>query len=164
MFCFRCLSFAVHTHSSKLGVTPPASDSATAPSFCSSHESRQCRTSVPGWHRRKLELEHMPCSFPCHRPPTPPLQSPPTCHSLSPQGHQKKLPLISSPLDSVLGEGLCCYQSMFGERRAEAGGWLSALIRFLWHTSPMSRCAAQRGYTGSCLERAWAVAGSREWG
>lgn len=147
VFCFRCLSLATRTHSSKLGVTPPASDSTTAPTFCSSHESRPCGMSGPGWHHRKRELQHAQCSFPCPRPPIPPHPSPPTCHSPGPQGHPKKLPLISSPLDGVLGRGFAGEQPMFGERRTEAGGWPSALIRFLGRPgTTVQLCSSERIY------------------
>lgn len=48
----------------------------------------------------------------------------PTCFSLGPQGHEKELPRTSSPLDRVLGRGsFAGEQPVFGELRAEAGGW-----------------------------------------
>ncbi|KAF6086340.1 hypothetical protein HJG60_008505 [Phyllostomus discolor] len=65
VLCFFCIVFCLpHVHIlPKLGVTPPASDLATAPSFCSSHKNRQYRTSVPGGHRQKL-LNLSTCSAP----------------------------------------------------------------------------------------------------
>lgn len=165
VFCFRCLSFATCTHSSKLGVAPPASDSTTAPSSCSGHESRQlgCRFPVGIIGNSNF----CTCSAPflalaC--PPIPPHPSPPTCHSLGPQGHHKKLPLTSLPLDAVLGTGFAGEQLMVGERRTEAGGWPSTLIRFLGRTgSTVQLCSSERIY-GSGLDWAWEVAESREWG
>lgn len=90
--------------------------------FCSSRESRQCRMSAPDWHRRKLQLEPEQNSFPFLSHPS--LSALPTCFSLGPQGHEKELPLTSSPLDRVLGRGsFAGEQPVFGELRAEAGGW-----------------------------------------
>lgn len=74
------------------------------PSFCSSHESRQCRVLVPGGHHRKL-LNFTPCSAPFLVLSYPSFPSPPTCRSLGPQ----------APLWTVCwGEGLA------GEQRQEA--------------------------------------------
>lgn len=148
MFCFRCLAFATCTHSSKLGATPPASDSTTAPSSCSSHESRRLGCQFPVGIIGNSNFST--CSAPflaLAHPPIPPHPSPPTCHSLGPQGHHRKLPPISSPLDAVPGRGFAGEQPMVGERRTEAGGWPSTLIRFLGRTrSTVQLCSSEGIY------------------
>ena len=70
-----------------------------------------------------LELEHTPCSFPRPLPPVPSIPS----HlplTGSPLAFGKGLALTSSPLDSVLGEGLCwetaCVSAESGELRGRA--------------------------------------------
>lgn len=138
------------------------------PSFCSSHESRQCRVLVPGGHHWK------PLNFSTYSAPFlvlsyPSFPSPPTYHSLGPQ----------APLWTVCwGRGLL---GSWGQRQEAEP---RALVRFLWCTStagtrccgwnwedppfngvvatiPLSCCASQKKYTGSGLEWAWEMAGSR---
>lgn len=132
---FFCIVFCLsHVYIlPKLGVTPPASDLATAPSFCSSRKNRQCRTSVPGGHRQKLlnlsmcsapffVLTHLSLSW---------LPLLPATHWVSKA--IRRSCCASAPLWTVCWR-LCCGATYVWGTRVEVEGWLSALNRFLWCT------------------------------
>ena len=116
--CFvSVLSFAMCIPSSKFGVTHLASDAATA-SFCSSHKSRPCRMSVPGWpHLKLLNLSTFSAPFLglFHLS----LPSPPACHSLGPHWPSEEQALVP-PLWTACwwGRSFAGEQPVFGEQRA----------------------------------------------